>query len=330
MPPTGIRDTMRGMVGGIPETQGNRATNGVPQKPAPPTIARIVAGLDHSDEADDAVAFAQHLARSVGGKAVAVFCVSMDGVPPDEREAALQEESSELFNHLHARFGKTAIETLAVAEPSAPRGLAAAAADLDAGLIVLGSTRRGRFGRVVPGSVGERLLQGGERPVAVAPRGYARRRHIGIGLIGVAYQEGPEGAAALRQARAFAEALDAGVRIISVFDPRQFRDRYPDHLRAQRFAMQAELEAAATELDGIETETVLLDGDPAAWLAEQATSLDLLILGSRGYGPWERTLLGTVSGEVMRTAPCPVVTVPRPAEGAIAPGTDRRTPTKEE
>ena len=45
--------------------------------------------------------------------------------------------------------------------------------------------------------------------------------------------------------------------------------------------------------------------------------LDLLVIGSRGYGPLGRTLLGGVSAEMMRTSPGPVLVVPR---GAAAPG----------
>jgi hypothetical protein len=38
----------------------------------------------------------------------------------------------------------------------------------------------------------------------------------------------------------------------------------------------------------------------------------LLVLGSRGYGPVRRVLLGSVSGELVRGAACPVLVVPRP------------------
>ena len=35
-------------------------------------------------------------------------------------------------------------------------------------------------------------------------------------------------------------------------------------------------------------------------------AIDLLVTGSRGYGPMRRVLLGSVSSELMRSAPCPV------------------------
>ena len=57
-------------------------------------------------------------------------------------------------------------------------------------------------------------------------------------------------------------------------------------------------------------------GREATELALQGVDLDLLVVGSRGYGPLRRTLVGSVSDELVRTAPCPVL-VPR---GQVGPG----------
>ncbi len=39
--------------------------------------------------------------------------------------------------------------------------------------------------------------------------------------------------------------------------------------------------------------------------------VDLLVLGSRGYGPMARVLLGSVSRQIVQDAPCPVLAVSR-------------------
>ena len=52
---------------------------------------------------------------------------------------------------------------------------------------------------------------------------------------------------------------------------------------------------------------------PPRPLAEGSSGLDLLLLGSLGYGPVKGTLLGSVSARVMAAAPCPVMVVPRGA-----------------
>ena len=72
-------------------------------------------------------------------------------------------------------------------------------------------------------------------------------------------------------------------------------------------------DAAGRVADGVATEPLLLHGEPADALAEAASDLDLLVLGSRGYGPVKGTVLGSVSARVMAAAACPVMVVPRGA-----------------
>ena len=55
----------------------------------------------------------------------------------------------------------------------------------------------------------------------------------------------------------------------------------------------------------------MLHGPAAEALAEEAKDLDLLILGSRGYGPVKGALLGSVSAKLMGSAPCAVLVLPR-------------------
>ena len=67
---------------------------------------------------------------------------------------------------------------------------------------------------------------------------------------------------------------------------------------------------------GLEPETVLLHGAPAEEIARRVQGVvDLLFVGSRGYGPLRRALLGGVSGALVRDAGCPVIIIPRTAVG---------------
>jgi nucleotide-binding universal stress UspA family protein len=54
------------------------------------------------------------------------------------------------------------------------------------------------------------------------------------------------------------------------------------------------------------------DGDPAEELATMAEHLDLLVLGSRAYGPSGRLLSGSTSMRLARRTACPLLVVPRP------------------
>ena len=64
---------------------------------------------------------------------------------------------------------------------------------------------------------------------------------------------------------------------------------------------------------GVECSSEIQTGGPLAVLLHAARDLDLLVLGSRGYGPVRRVLLGSVSRQLVRAAACPVLVVPRPA-----------------
>jgi nucleotide-binding universal stress UspA family protein len=57
----------------------------------------------------------------------------------------------------------------------------------------------------------------------------------------------------------------------------------------------------------------MLEGDPADAVAGATQDVDLLLVGSRAYGPLRRALLGSVSARLMRSSPCPVLVLPRDA-----------------
>jgi nucleotide-binding universal stress UspA family protein len=64
--------------------------------------------------------------------------------------------------------------------------------------------------------------------------------------------------------------------------------------------------------EGVRIETTLLDGPPARAILEfaQRTSCDLIALGSHGYGPVKRLVLGSVASKLLRHAPRAVLVVP--------------------
>jgi nucleotide-binding universal stress UspA family protein len=57
-------------------------------------------------------------------------------------------------------------------------------------------------------------------------------------------------------------------------------------------------------------------GDPGELLVELSEHFDLLVCGSRGYGPVRAVLLGSVSRRLVAEAHCPVLVLPR---GVSAP-----------
>jgi len=78
--------------------------------------------------------------------------------------------------------------------------------------------------------------------------------------------------------------------------------------------MRGRIDSAAGALPrGVRHSEELQIGAPAPLLLDATRNLDLMVVGSRGYGPARRLLLGSVSGRLVREAHCPVLVVPRPA-----------------
>jgi nucleotide-binding universal stress UspA family protein len=72
------------------------------------------------------------------------------------------------------------------------------------------------------------------------------------------------------------------------------------------------LEQAKKEFAGQawKIETTLAEGPPAHELVHACCSgADLLVVGARGVGVFQRTLLGSVSESALRQAPCSVLVV---------------------
>jgi nucleotide-binding universal stress UspA family protein len=187
------------------------------------------------------------------------------------------------------------------------------AEDLD--LIVVGSPHLGTLGRILIGSVGEALLHGAPVPVATAPQGYAARTHAGIGKVAVAYDGSEESQAALAHAGAIARTHHAGLEVLTVerpTDPVRGAIAYSMSLPEDIDDIQRQ---ARDEVDpGVDLHLRTLGGETADALAGACADVDLLIVGSRGYGTIERVLLGSTSRALIHRASCPVMVVPRPAE----------------
>ena len=73
---------------------------------------------------------------------------------------------------------------------------------------------------------------------------------------------------------------------------------------------------------GVATEAVVREGNTAAEILDQATTMsaDLLVIGTHGRSGFERLLLGSVAEKVLRKARCPVLTVPPRLPDAVPSG----------
>ena len=187
----------------------------------------------------------------------------------------------------------------------------------ETGLIVLGPAHHGPAGRVLVGSTVSNFLHGAPCPVVIPPRRYlpspAWPRRIGV-----AYADTDEGREALRGAAALARRAVASLRIIFVSDTRLLAaslapsPRAAELLAERRAATERAAQAAMADLPpGITAEPLMLEGNPVAALADAGGELDLLVCGSRAYGPLGALLLGSVSRPLLHRATSPLLVIPR-------------------
>ena len=287
----------------------------------------IIVGVDARDGGRDALALAERMARAFGGQLVAVHAYpddyfisrSLDA----EVDAALHKAAMETLETELERAGISA-RPVAPMDSSPARALHREAEREHADLIVVGSSHRGRIGRVLAGDVTASTLYGAPCPVVVAPTRFAD--HGGdLKRIGVGFDGSPESRVALSVARAVAEATDARLRVIDVVTPvapdgpfAGYREDWTEHARIKREQAEARLECVLAELGEIATGVVAF-GEPARELVYEAQRLDLLITGSRGYGPVRRLMLGSTSHRLVHEAPCPVMVLTRTAVEDGAP-----------
>jgi nucleotide-binding universal stress UspA family protein len=246
---------------------------------APPIYRQVVVGYLENERGEDARVLAELIVERDGGELKVV----------------------------HVEKGSPADALQALAEQG------------NADLIVLGSTHHAHIGSVSPGSVAEHLLHGARCRLVIAPKGYAQEDHSQdrLRVAAVGFDGMAESYAALEDAAKLAAKFGGSLRVIGVATPvpamgaaaaaQAGAEAGPD--------FQTQLNNAVAELpEELRALPVYERGDPVQKLLEAAEmGVDLLVLGSRGFGPVMRLLIGSVSSRVIREAPCPVLVVPRPA-----------------
>jgi len=294
-----------------------------------PSPGPIVVGVERTERSRDALALARNLARAVGTRLilVAVYPLESRSAATDESAyaRALAQEAQATLEWVARPLAGVRAEWRAVPCASVARGLKSVAEAEGALALVVGPSHHGAAGRLVPGSVGERLLRGAPCPVAVAPRGYWGEAYRRVQSIGVGYVSSPEGREALIAAIGIARCTGASVRALSVVEPPPVTLATPfgwdyreleatAHEDLERQLRHAVLDVAAP----VALSAKVVDGYADDELARLSEDVDLLVCGSRGHGSLGSVLVGSLSTGLMRKARCPVLVVPRGAHDGFA------------
>ena len=166
-------------------------------------------------------------------------------------------------------------------------------------------------------------LNGAPCAIAIAPRGYSPPTG-GLAVLGVGYHGSVESERALAVARELGSRQGASVKAMWVVTPDDVRERtpLPAAWPSATTAMVEEIQERLHTVDDIEAEAV--SGGCDEVLAKLSRQTDVLVVGSRGYGPARSLFHGSVSSYLERHAQCPLVVVPRQA-----PRSDEKAPASQ-
>jgi nucleotide-binding universal stress UspA family protein len=281
------------------------------------TSSTILVPLDGSAQSNAALPLARTLARATGAS-VALLRV----MPHADREATRDAASnlhaiarelagSSISVDSRVRTGHAAAEILADIREHAPS------------LVVMRTHGRAGIERAVLGSVAERVLAHSAVPLVLMRPG--ERRITAIRRLLVPVDGSPGGAVALGAALGLARASGAAIKVVQVCQPLAAQTNFafdysglgyydPDWDDAALASAHAYVDSL---VDQVRDGGITVDGHvciaPAVpmtivELADLETA-DLVVMSTRALTGPARTLLGSVSDAVVRTAPCPVLLV---------------------
>lgn len=228
-------------------------------------------------------------------------------IPDAETEDALAETLRKDVKEQLRRAG-LGNARLSILRGQRVASIVSAAAARQADLIVAGIGPHHFTDRALGGETALQLAQQASTPILAVPAQMSAFPH----RILAAVDFSPASVAALRVALSM---LGGGERVELVhvaaaaqIGSVQLGPTHPNNARRRLEDFVSEIEVPA------HTRTVasVFAGDPARTLLDAAaqSGAELIVLGSHGYGPWQRLMLGSVSSKVLRLATCAVLVYP--------------------
>jgi nucleotide-binding universal stress UspA family protein len=295
-----------------------------PTEPVIPIhLERIAAAVDSHPEGNDAAVLATAIARAVDGDLIlASIEPELPLMLPGADWRRMRRETEAMLARtceIFAPGSRCAIDS----DLSDARGLKRVLSQEHRQLVVCGSSRRGDAGKASIGHTTRQLVQDGHYALAIAARGLSGHGDLAITRVGVGYDGGPEACAALAWGAAIAEGCGAHLSVRGVINDHipalgwpslwiePFRECWNEVMDEEVRALRTSIEAATVGLSVPVTATVDRDV-PAASLLDLAATTDLLVIGSRRWGPMARLLLGGTGEALVHGAQCSLLIVPRP------------------
>jgi len=195
------------------------------------------------------------------------------------------------------------------------------AAQHDIDLISMGTHGRRGLRRLLLGSVAEEVLRLAPCPVLTVPERETAGHEPGVAneiVIPLDFSE--HALLALTYAEEFARMYASRIHLVHILDEAVYPDFYPpvipaggpknEELREQSLERLREI-AAPLEGRGFDVDAHVRSGRAAHQLADFAAEIqaDLIAIASHGLTGLRHILLGSVTEQLVRRSPCPVLTV---------------------
>ena len=288
----------------------------------PPPIAHVAAAVDSYSEGRDATMLAATVSRAVGAE-IMLLAVEPDLplIIPGLQRKRVREETEAMLRDTSAALAPGARRKID-SDLSVARGIERLVRAEHRDLVVVGSNRRGDEGRVSIGHITRQLLSDLGCALAIAPRGLSAGDPLTLRRIGVGFDGGPEAHAALVTAARIAAGAGARLVVRGAIDDRVPPLGWPNVWMGAILESWEEMmdeeerdlrESITAALAGIsaEAEIQITRGRPHKSLVALSTDVDLLVIGSRRWGPLARLLLGGTGEALVHAAECSLLIVPR-------------------
>jgi nucleotide-binding universal stress UspA family protein len=295
-----------------------------------PDLQPIVVGLDFSEGSEAALVRAADLAERLHARLHLLYAKAVaapiygDGDPGEgSTEHYIREFAA------RALGGKEALDvigpTAVVRRSEAPAdAIVRYAAEVDAGLVVVGTHGRRGVSHLLAGSVAEEVIRRAPCPVVTVPNAVGRTAPGPKAPVLVPIDFSDVNRDALATARLIAEGYGAPVDLVHVVgEPGSASGLFGDVL-----GMGTALDVVPGVGEGVEPKLRRLDADvrgssaaryhvcegrPAREIVALAEEIGagLIVMATHGLTGWEHALIGSVTEQTLRHAPCPVLSLRR-------------------
>jgi nucleotide-binding universal stress UspA family protein len=279
------------------------------------TVIRILVPVDGSPEASAALPYAAALATP--GTEIVLLTVVPSATDADAARAGLETAAQRL-----RVAGQTVRTEVATGNPA--RRIVDIAAELRAEMIVMASHGRGAIGRLIYGSVADRVGRESPVPVMVVRTKQLAPGPVGISRLVVPLDGSSRAESALPVATTISQRLGTPVSLVRVVDPAdamppavgvdeaipfEIYDEAEKELE-QEARRYLEMRAQKLREQGLPMTTSVLVGSPARSIEEATHVGDVLVLSSHERTGVMRWLLGSLAEKLAREDESPVILVP--------------------